>query len=60
MDMLVSRRGFIGSAAAGSLVIGWHIPAVTQGSAPQELNAWVVAKHGGGMPDMGDMGGMGM
>ena len=44
MDMLVSRRGFIGSAAAGSLVIGWHIPAVTQGSAPQELNAWVVVQ----------------
>jgi len=42
--MLVSRRGFIGSAAAGSLVIGWHIPAVTQGSAPQELNAWVVVQ----------------
>ena len=46
----VSRRRFIGSAAAGSLIVGFHVPfagvaqAQTQGAAPSEVNAWVVIK----------------
>jgi isoquinoline 1-oxidoreductase beta subunit len=50
--LTVSRRRFLGStAAAGSLVVGFHIPdsplvgrAAAQGVSP-EVNAWVVLKH---------------
>ena len=59
MSAILSRRNFIGSAAAaavsGSLVVGFHIPALAQqapvgGStaappgAPPEVNAWVVVQ----------------
>jgi isoquinoline 1-oxidoreductase subunit beta len=49
MNTVVSRRGFLGSsvAAAGSLVVGFHVPALAQGVAgdkPPELNAWVVVR----------------
>jgi len=42
---LVSRREFIASAAAGSLTVGFHIPALAQqaGTTP-EINAWVVVQ----------------
>ena len=46
----VSRRSFIGgtAAAAGSLVVAFHIPfsgeAVAQTTLPTEVNAWVVVK----------------
>jgi len=44
----VSRRQFIGSAAAGSLIVGFHVPfasvAQAQGATPAEVNAWVVIK----------------
>ena len=46
----VSRRRFIGSsaAAAGGLVVGFHVPFATeaqaQAAAPTEVNAWVVIK----------------
>ncbi len=44
----VSRRRFIGgsAAAAGSLVVGFHVPALAQaqGATPSEVNAWVVIK----------------
>jgi isoquinoline 1-oxidoreductase beta subunit len=45
-----SRRGFLKSAAAGSLVVAFHIPfareaaAQAQGAMPPEVNAWVVVK----------------
>jgi isoquinoline 1-oxidoreductase beta subunit len=56
MSAVLDRRAFIGSAAAaGSLVVGFHIPALAQqapagGStaappgAPPEVNAWVVVQ----------------
>jgi isoquinoline 1-oxidoreductase subunit beta len=46
----ISRRHFIGgsAAAAGSLVVAFHIPfagsALAQGAAPPEINAWVVVR----------------
>ena len=41
----VSRRAFIGSAAAaGSLVLGFRIPAFAQDAAAPEINAWVVVQ----------------
>jgi isoquinoline 1-oxidoreductase beta subunit len=40
----VSRRTFLSTAAAGGLVVGFHVPfagmAVAQGATP-EVNAWV-------------------
>lgn len=45
MSAVVSRREFLGSAAAaGSLVVGFHVPAAAQGGAPGEVNAWVVVQ----------------
>ena len=51
MTTRISRRRFLGAsaAAAGSLVVGFHIPfagvrASAQGSAPPEINAWVVVQ----------------
>ncbi len=50
MSATLSRRGFMGSvAAAGSLVVGFHVPALAQGQAQgqamaPEINAWVVVK----------------
>ena len=50
----LSRRGFVAActAAAGSLVLGLHVPALAQGTAPgavardelPEINAWVVIR----------------
>jgi isoquinoline 1-oxidoreductase beta subunit len=53
----ISRRGFLGSsaAAAGSLVVGFHLPGLAQSTAQNtaqgvardelpELNAWVVVR----------------
>ncbi|MDP1534984.1 MAG: molybdopterin-dependent oxidoreductase, partial [Rubrivivax sp.] len=39
----LSRREFLGSAAAGSLVLGFHIPLAAQ-AATREINAWVVVQ----------------
>ena len=50
MNANLSRRRFLGTsiAAAGSLVVGFHIPfarvASAQGSATPEINAWVVVR----------------
>ncbi|MBC7938402.1 MAG: xanthine dehydrogenase family protein molybdopterin-binding subunit, partial [Chitinophagaceae bacterium] len=48
MSAVFSRREFLGSAAAaGSLVVGFHVPALAQGTAAAsspELNAWVVVQ----------------
>ncbi len=42
--MAINRREFIGSAAAaGSLVVGFSVPAMAQGATP-EINAWVVVQ----------------
>ena len=43
----ISRRGFVvgsGSAAAGGLMLGFHVPAVPQAAVPAEVNVWVVIK----------------
>ena len=43
----ISRRGFVaatGSAAAGGLMLGFHVPAIPQAGVPAEVNAWVVIK----------------
>ena len=42
----VSRRDFLAgsAAAAGSLVIGFHLPALAQPGQPPEVNAWVVVQ----------------
>ena len=43
----LSRRGFViasGSAAAGGLMLGFHIPAIPQSAVPTEVNAWVVIR----------------
>ncbi|MDO9090206.1 MAG: molybdopterin-dependent oxidoreductase [Burkholderiaceae bacterium] len=42
----LSRRGFLGSAAAGGLVVAFHIPwaAQAQSAATPEVNAWVVVR----------------
>jgi len=41
----VSRRGFLASAAAGGLMVSFHVPLAAQapGAAP-EVNAWVVVR----------------
>ncbi|MDP3139491.1 MAG: molybdopterin-dependent oxidoreductase [Burkholderiaceae bacterium] len=41
-----SRRGFLGSAAAGGLVVAFHIPwaAQAQDATTPEVNAWVVVR----------------
>ncbi len=45
MELNLNRREFLGSAAAGSLVIGFPLHAAAQGSAmPAEINAWVVVQ----------------
>jgi isoquinoline 1-oxidoreductase beta subunit len=45
MSALVSRREFLGSAAAaGSLVVGFPIAASAQQGIPPEINAWVVVQ----------------
>ncbi len=50
MSAKFSRRRFLGSsaAAAGGLVVGFHVPfagtAEAQGTATPEINAWVVVK----------------
>jgi isoquinoline 1-oxidoreductase beta subunit len=49
MKAAVNRREFIGSAAAaGSLVVGFHVPALAQtpssAAAGPEINAWVVVQ----------------
>lgn len=49
---VVSRRGFIGTAAAGSLIVGFPLAAAAQaggaaaaaGAPAQEINAWVVVQ----------------
>lgn len=43
----ITRRGFVvasGSAAAGGLMLGFHVPAVPQAAVPAEVNVWVVIK----------------
>ena len=47
----VTRRDFLAGAAAGSLVLGVHLPALAQGAGaggaavlPPEINAWVVVQ----------------
>jgi len=45
----ISRRGFLGSAAAGGLVVAFHIPfagtaEAAEAAATPEINAWVVVK----------------
>jgi isoquinoline 1-oxidoreductase subunit beta len=40
----LSRRQFLGSVAAGSLVVGFHVPALAQGGSTPEINAWVVVQ----------------
>ena len=45
MELNLNRREFLGSAAAGSLVIGFPLNAAAQGSAaPAEINAWVAVQ----------------
>ncbi len=39
----LTRRGFLGAAAAGSLVLGFPVVAASQGQ-PAEINAWVVVQ----------------
>lgn len=43
MSAVINRRGFLSatSAAAGGLMVGFHVPGLAQGEAPPELNAWV-------------------
>jgi isoquinoline 1-oxidoreductase beta subunit len=45
----ISRRGFLGGAAAGGLVVAFHIPFASEAEAAEaaatpEINAWVVVK----------------
>src|SRR5687767_8383950 len=46
----ISRRSFLGSSAAGGLVVSFHIPLLAQTAVPAassavpEINAWVVVK----------------
>jgi isoquinoline 1-oxidoreductase beta subunit len=43
----MKRRAFLTSlatTAAGSLVVGFHVPALAQGAATPEVNAWVVVQ----------------
>ena len=40
---VMNRRDFLGAAAAGSLVVGFHVPALAQAGA-SEVNAWVVVQ----------------
>ena len=43
MSAVLSRRSFLHatSAAAGGLMVGFHVPGLAQAEAPPELNAWV-------------------
>lgn len=43
MSAVLSRRAFLHttSAAAGGLMVGFHVPGLAEGDAPAELNAWV-------------------
>ncbi len=43
MSAVLSRRAFLHttSAAAGGLMVGFHVPGLAQIDAPPELNAWV-------------------
>ena len=43
MSAVLSRRSFLHatSAAAGGLMIGFHVPGLAEADAPPELNAWV-------------------
>ena len=43
MSAVLSRRGFLHatSAAAGGLMVGFHVPALAQAGDTPELNAWV-------------------
>lgn len=43
MSAVLSRRAFLHttSAAAGGLMVGFHVPGLAQADAPPELNAWV-------------------
>lgn len=43
MSAVLNRRDFLGAAAAGSLVVGFHVPALAQAGA-SEVNAWVVVQ----------------
>jgi isoquinoline 1-oxidoreductase beta subunit len=43
MAAVLNRREFLGTAAAGSLIIGFPTGAAAQGAAP-EINAWVVVQ----------------
>ncbi|MDP1647292.1 MAG: molybdopterin-dependent oxidoreductase [Rubrivivax sp.] len=43
MAAVLNRREFLGTAAAGSLIIGFPIGAAAQGATP-EINAWVVVQ----------------
>jgi isoquinoline 1-oxidoreductase subunit beta len=43
MNINLNRREFLGTAAAGSLVLGFPLLATAQGTAP-EINAWVVVQ----------------
>lgn len=43
MSAALNRRSFLhaSSAAAGGLMVGFHVPGLAQADAPPELNAWV-------------------
>ncbi|HEY1132672.1 MAG TPA: molybdopterin cofactor-binding domain-containing protein [Roseateles sp.] len=43
MSTVLSRRAFLHTtgAAAGGLMVGFHVPGLAQGDVPPELNAWV-------------------
>lgn len=43
MSAVLNRRGFLHatSAAAGGLMVGFHVPGLAQSTATPELNAWV-------------------
>ena len=42
----ITRRGFLAStgAAAGGLMVGFHVPLAQAADLPPEINAWVVVK----------------
>ena len=51
IESTIKRRDFLAGAAAGSLVVGMHLPALAQemsasggGALPPEINAWVVVQ----------------
>ena len=43
MNAVMNRRGFLHatSAAAGGLMVGFHVPGLAQAGETPELNAWV-------------------